>query len=288
MPTWSLRVATIVSGIALLWLTAFTPARRREVEPIKPMLLRPEVARTVFKPALPLIIDLYWLRTINAVGEADTEEKNAALNEYAQLITGLDPKFRIVYWFVAISMPWWRPDRTWVLVKESNQLLRAGLVHFPDDLKMNLLLGYNLITYDKDYIEGAKVFAHAATLQGAPPFAGLIATRLFAQGGSPDTGLELAIAMRDSAADEATRAEFEKRIQDLEIERILQKVDVAIAQYREKNGKVPADVDALRAAGFYDGPTEDPVAGHINIGYDERSHAANQSRRLELYLMKEP
>ncbi len=271
----------VVAGVAAVVATAETPGRR--IEGIRPMLIRPEVVRSWLKPVLPLVIDLYWLRTINAVGDTDSREKQRALYDYGRLITDLDPRFREVYWFVAISLPWRLPDRTWVHVDLANDLLRRGLVQFPNDLKMNLLLGYNLITYDKAYVEAAKVFQHAATLPNAPPFAGLIATRLYAQGGSPELGLELAKAMRDSADDENTRAEFEARVLDLEIEALLQQVDAAIAVHYEKLGRFPATLEEMVQAGTWTGPTTDPLGGRINIGYDNRAHAANQPRRLELY-----
>ncbi|MBL8955306.1 MAG: hypothetical protein JNK82_31320 [Myxococcaceae bacterium] len=247
------------------------------------MLIRPEVARTWLKAALPLVIDLYWLRTINAVGDNDSREKQRALYDYARLITDLDPRFREVYWFVAVSLPWRLRDRSWVHIDLSNDLLRRGLAQYPNDLKMNLLLGYNLITYDKAYVEAARVFQHTATLPRAPPFAGLIATRLYSQGGSPELGIEAARAMRDSAEDEATRAEFEARIADLEIEQLLQKIDAAIGVYKEKFGDYPTTFEELVKSGLWKGPTTDPLGGRLNIGYDHRSHAQSQPRRLELY-----
>jgi hypothetical protein len=288
MTRWISRSLVIALGVGLLFATALTPARRARSLPPRPALVRPEVARSLFKGMLPLLIDVYWLRTINAVGDADTLEKTAALYDYGNLITDLDPKFRIVYWFVGISLPWREPGRPWQLTTESTALLKKGLVQFPDDLKLNLLLGYNLFEFHKNYVEAAKVFQHAATLPGAPPFAGSLATRLYAQGGTPEVGLELALAMRDSATDEKTRAEFDERVKDLQIEIVLHRVDEAVAAYRAQMGTAPASLAVLKDSGFYSGPMVDPWGSALFLDGEGHARSEEQARRLMLFGVPSP
>lgn len=278
-----LPVVTILCGlIALLPLVA--PPRKPPRGPHQEVLLpRQDVLRAVGRGYIQLIADYLWIQLVQTAGRARTAEEYRDLYPYAELITDLDPHFDMVYRFAAGALPTNLGRETWVNTEESTRLLRKGLELFPDDLKMNMLLAYNLSTFDKNYQEAAKAAERAARLPGAPAYLSQLATRLYAQAGSVDAGLALAQSLLDSAEDEATRQLFEQRIRDLELEAELQRVDAAIARFRETFGTTPPDVDTLSWLGLLSEPPRDPQGGGFFIGSDGRAYSTTQQRRLEIF-----
>ncbi|MET0403436.1 MAG: hypothetical protein ABW123_13570 [Cystobacter sp.] len=284
-PPLAAAVTGLCGLLALLLLTA--PPRRPPRGPHQEALLpRSDVLRVAGHGYIQLMADYLWIQLVQTAGRALTAEEYRDLYPYAQLITDLDPMFDMVYRFAAGALPTNLGRENWVNTKESTLLLRKGLRLFPNDLKMNILLAYNLSTFEQDYREAAQVAEKASKLPGAPAYLPQLATRLYAQAGSVDAGLALAQSLRDSAEDEATRQLFEQRIQDLLMEAELQRVDAATARFRDAFGVAPPDVDTLSWLGFLDVPPNDPQGGGFFIGSDGRAYSRSQQRRLEIFKPK--
>jgi hypothetical protein len=276
-------VVTGLCGLIALFLLA-TPPRKPPRGPHQEVLLpRQDVLRLIGRGYIQLIADYLWIQLVQTAGRAVTAEEYRDIYPYADLITNLDPHFDMVYRFAAGALPTNIGRETWVNTAESTRLLRKGLRFFPDDLKMNMLLAYNLSTFEKNYQEAAQVTERAARLPGAPAYLPQLATRLYAQAGEVDAGLALAQSLLDSAEDEPTRQLFEQRIRDLEMEAELRRVDAAIADFRETFGVPPPDVDTLSWLGFLPVPPHDPQGGGFFIGHDGRAYSRTQQRRLEIF-----
>ena len=249
----------------------------------EPLLPRKEVLQVVGRSQLPLFVDYLWIQLIQTTGRAKTAQEYRDIYPYADLITDLDPRFEVVYRFAGTSLPTNLGRETWVNTEESTRLLRKGLALFPDDLRMNMVLSYNLSTFHKQYREAAQVMERAAKLPGAPAYLPALATRLYAQSGEVSAGLALAHTLAESAEDEATRAAFEQRIRDLEMEAELQRVDKAVARFRDDFGVAPADIRTLLWLGYLARPPHDPAGGDFFLGHDERAYSETQRRRLEIF-----
>ncbi|WP_043429521.1 hypothetical protein [Cystobacter fuscus] len=278
-----LPVVTSLCALLALLLLVDPPRKPPRGAHQEVLLPREDVLRAVGRGYIQLIADYLWIQLVQTAGRARTAEEYRDLYPYADLITDLDPHFDMVYRFAAGALPTNLGRETWVNTEESSRLLRKGLELFPDDLKMNMLLAYNLSTFDKNYREAAQVAERASRLPGAPAYLSQLATRLYAQAGSVDAGLALAQSLVDSAEDEATRQLFEQRIRDLELEAELQRVDAAIARFRETFGATPPDVDTLSWLGFLPEPPHDPQGGGFFIGSDGRAYSTTQQRRLEIF-----
>jgi hypothetical protein len=275
-------VVGIVSlgALALLAAPPRKPPRGPHEEPLLP---RKEVLQVVGRSHLPLLVDYLWIQLIQETGRAKTAEEYRDIYPYAELLTDLDPKFGLVYRFAGTALPTNLGREQWVNTQESTRIIRKGLPLFPDDLQLNILLAYNLSTYHREYREAAQVLEHASKLPGAPDYLAPLATRLYAQSGEVDAGMALAVSLAESAQDEETRAAFEQRIQDLKMEAELQRVDKAIATFREHFGVAPPDVPTLLWLGFLPRPPVDPAGGDFYIGHDERAYSETQRRRLEIF-----
>jgi tetratricopeptide (TPR) repeat protein len=261
------------------------PSTSTRPSDLRPVLLRPVVARTLSKPALPMLVTLLWLRSLNAIGQPDSLRKNLALSEYAQLLTDLDPRFLQAYVFLGLNIPY-AEDRVWRGGDLASALFRKGLRRFPTDLRLHLYLGYSLMQHERRYLEAADVFADAARLPDALPFMAALATRLKAHGGDPAEGLALARELARTATDETLKAEMEARANELEVEIQLQRVDRALERFRVETGTdagVPT-LEALMAGGFYDGPAQDVRGGTIYIrDSDGKALSTSLERRVELF-----
>lgn len=272
----------IISLTALVLLAA--PPRKPPRGPHEePLLPRQELLRLAGRGYLQLVADYFWLQIVQSTGRAVAAEEYRDIYPYAELTTDLDPQFGVVYPFAAGALPTNLGRETWVNTEESTKLLRKGLKLFPQDLKMHMLLAYNLSAFHKQYGEAAQVLERASKLPGAPSYLPALATRLYAQSGSVDSGLALARSLADSAEDEETREIFKQRVFDLEIEGELRRVDSAIGRFRQEFGVAPPDIDTLLWLGFLDSPPHDPKGGGFTIGTDERAYSQTQQRRLEVF-----
>lgn len=276
-------LVTGLCGLLLLTLLVAPPRKRPRGPHQEPLLPRQEMLRLVGRGYIQLIADYFWLQLIQTTGAARGADEYRDLYAYADLITDLDPQFRLVYTFAAGVLPTNTGREIWANTAESTLLLRKGLKLFPSDLKMNMLLAYNLSAFHKQYREAAEVVERTAKLPGAPAYLPALATRLYAQSGDVDTGEALALALAESAEDEETRELFLTRVRDLRLERELRRVDAALATFRGVFGASPPDLATLLWLGYLDRPPEDPQGGAFFIGYDGRARSETQQKRMDIF-----
>lgn len=272
----------LVPALVLLAVSSRPPTARARAGDPHPLLLRPGVARTLSKSQFPLLLDVYWLKTLNLIGDKESPEKNRALYDFGRFLTDSDPRFYHAYTYVGLNVPY-PTGRGYVNGELASDLLRRGTQQFPSDMRLHLYLGFNLFYVEKKYIEASAVFKHGATLEAAPPWMAPLATRLLSHGGKPEEALAVAREMYEETTDEALKQELEQRMVDLQVEIDLRPVDVAIASYRERFGIPPFDLAALQKEGLYTGPTTDSLGGTISIGEGGKAMSSSLERRLTLY-----
>lgn len=251
---WNLVV--VVIGVGLIASSGRAPTvSSTSVGELVPV--RPELTRVVMKSFLPLVVDTYWLRAINAVGTVRTESEYRNLAEYGRVLTTLDPEFMHAYWLIGISLPYNRGREQWVNGDLAIDLLQRAATRFPGALRIHLLLGYSLMTFTTRFVDAARAFEHASKLPGAPPYAGPLATRLYLKGDQYETALALAESMRDNAVWPEERAKFQERVDELLDERELRRIDAAATEFRRWSGRPPASVAELVSAGLLAPPSDE-------------------------------
>lgn len=269
-------------GLLILAATLQPPPRQANRAELNPLVLRPTVARTLGKAVLPLLLDAYWLRTLNAIGLADSAEKNRALYEYGAVLTELDPRFYTAYTYVGLNVPFQKLRNVWVNADLSGQLLEAGTRQFPDDIRMSLYLGFNRFHFERRFKDASEVFLHLSKIPGAPDFAAPLAARLLSHGGEAREALALTEEILASTTDEDSRAELEQRRGELLVEVVLQDVDEQIAAFTARHGRTPSSIDELRGDDFVV-PMVDPAGGTIRIDESGKASSSSLDRRVELY-----
>lgn len=271
-------------GLGLMAAGYRVPDAKLRESDFRPVLLRPVVARTLSRPVLPMLVDVLWLRTLNAIGQRDSSDKNRGLYEYGVALTDIDPRFYEVYKFVGLNVPFASARNTWVNAWESSEMFRRGLrtEYYKQDLKLHVYLGFNLFHRERKFIEASDVFVAASRLPDALDYFAPLAVRLRAHGGSPEEGIAITRRLLEDERDEEVRAMLEARLGDLAVEVVLQRVDRAASAFRERQGREATTLDELRATGLYEGGDLDPLDGRITLK-DGKATSTSITRRLEIY-----
>ncbi|MHB8876193.1 MAG: hypothetical protein ACYC8T_21085 [Myxococcaceae bacterium] len=258
-----------------------SPPRIRREEHSAPLLPRPELLKVIGAGYLNLVADYYWIQCVHSVGEARTASGYLDVYYYAELATTLDPDFDVIYRVAGNAIPHNLGRETWVNTKESTAILEKGLMRFPDEVRLRIPLSFNYSYFHRDYARAGEVLEKAVKLPGAPKYLGALLTRLYAKGGRMDSALLLARSMFESEQDPDMKAMYQKRIVELESERVLQHVDKAVASSRDRTGTLPASVAQLIAEGYLTEVPVDPLGGEVFID-DEGVARTTAGRRMEV------
>lgn len=277
------KTVVVVGALVLLVLTARPPSPNLHQQDFQPLLLRPAFAQTISKPFLPMLVEVLWLRALNAIGLKDSEQKNRALHEYGVVITELDPRFRLAYEFIGLNIPFAVARNTFSGGDLSADMFERGLRAFPTDLKLHLYLGFSLFHHQRKFSQAADVFYRAARLPDALPYMAALATRLKAHNGGAEDALSMTRELLASATDEGIRAELEQRVGEMEVEVVLQRVDRAASAYFAEFGRQPQSLVELVERKFYDGALLDPQGGLISIDPQGRATSTSLKRRMEIF-----
>jgi hypothetical protein len=283
VPLRPVLLVPAVVAVALLSAPPAPPVRHQQA----PVLPRPEALRWLFASHRHLVTDLYWLRTTYQTGIARTEEEYRDVASYVELVTDLDPKFRYAYVFGTVIVPFNRGREQWMNTAESTRIAEKGLRQFPDDVYLGMLLAYNLAYFHHEYRRAADLLARTAGLPGAPGYLAPLATRLYAMGDSFDAAVALADLMGSETTDPQTREFFERRKQEILLEKTLREIDEAAARYREAQGRPPTTVVELLGSGYLRTFPIDPLGGTISIDAKGRARSSSTEARLRTFLPKD-
>ncbi len=207
-----------------------------------------------------VVADLFWLRTVYYVG--DDEVTRAGYPDafrLANLVTDIDPQFASAYVIMnsVLAVLRQRPD-------ESLALLDKGVRENPDHWRLRFLRGFTLF-FDLDDHARAADDMRAAFELGGPKYLQLLAARLYAQGGAPETALAFVEARLAEEGEPKARARLLARRRDLLIERDLAAIQRALDAWPHAEKRAPRDVAELVRAGLLAAEPRDPDGGAYEI-----------------------
>lgn len=273
------HLSAAVLGVALVATQARPPVVIRRESDLRPLLLRPGVVSLLAKSQRPLLVDLLWLRTLNAIGEPDSERKNRALYDYAVFLSDVDPRLYQAYAYIGINVPS-RRGRGWVNADLADDLFGRGLKQFPTDLRLMLFRAGNYYLGLRDFVRASDTYLAASRLPDAPHYLAPLAVRLRAHQ-DPRGAIEFTTALLAQTIDADVRKDLEQKLHDLQVEEQLQEIDRAIAAYQSKWGQRPARIEDLRMAGF-DIPATDIYGGELRIK-DGSAYSSSLEKRVKLF-----
>ncbi len=222
--------------------------------------------------------DLFWLRTTNYIGdERSAEAGYPGAARLGELVTDIDPHFKTPYSVMNSVLT--------VLSRQPEAaiaLLEKGILYI-DWWKLHFLLGYNYLFETKEYEKAAEQMQLAASKPGSPPYLGLLAARLYAQAGDPETAMVFVRARIANAATEEEKAGLIRRYRDLWVTRDLRIIDAAIQAYEQSHAEKPADVPSLVQAGLLQSEPRDP-SGNPYLIRDGAAATSMEYEELEVHI----
>jgi tetratricopeptide (TPR) repeat protein len=225
-------IAAIAIAMTAFVHSALEPTR--EAGPQQIFLPDPAHAKIASLGFDTVIADYYWLQALQLVGgdKGDTRRHAGTIGEMVDLITTLDPWVEHPYRFAAV----WLTDSP-ESVRTANRLLERGIAHHPDDWRNHYHLGFNRFFYLEDNAQAADAFEAAMALEGAPRYLGALVARLRMNAGGLEMAAGFLVELAQDAADELTRAEYLKALDEIETERRARALDAAREAYRRRKGE---------------------------------------------------
>ncbi|HXK25852.1 MAG TPA: hypothetical protein VMS55_24500 [Myxococcota bacterium] len=222
-----------------------------------------------------LAADLFYIRTIYYVGdEVSSKAGWPDAERLANLVVDTDPHFDSAYVVMASVLNGLRkdPDAAIRLLEKGAAVSSYWRIHF--------LLGFQYFMETGDYARGAECLQRAFTL-GGPPYLQFLVSRLYTSAGDPTTAMQFIGLRLKSEENPEVRAQLEKRLADIWINRDLALIDAASAKYREAKHMTPKSVRDLLAAGLLPAMPRDPKGGEYTL-VEGTAHTDLPYEKLEL------
>jgi len=203
------------------------------------------------------------------------------LDEYDRLsgllstVVRFDPRFMVPYLLGGIVLGD-SPDHAGAALG----LLARGEGQFPSEWRFPFYAGYIHYFSLGNPEEGGMAILRAARIPGSPPHFPLLASRMLSEGNRPDTALAFLREMTDRETDPRRKASLEERIRRVTVERDLQLLEGAVADYTSRVGAHPGELADLVRLGVLAKIPEEPYGGRylLTTGGRVRSDRAPQGR----------
>jgi hypothetical protein len=198
-----------------------------------------------------LVADVYWMRAVVYYGgkrreSAAREDAGAApdtnfdlLYPLLDLVTTLDPQFKVAYRFGAIFLTEaypagpGRPDLAITLLQRGIERDNARWEYMHD-------IGFVHYWWLKDYAKAAEWFRRAGDQPGAPSWLAPLAATTLAEGGERSSARLLWTQLHNSDIAWLKR-NAELRLQQLDAMDQIDELNGRIAEFKARQGKAPSD-----------------------------------------------
>jgi hypothetical protein len=225
-----------------------------------------------------LVADWYWVKGLQYFTDPARAQHNYRnLGDILDVVVGVDPDFEYAYRFAGVSIPFDTGRMRFANTDRAIGFLQRGVARFPQNWQLHFNLGFYLLNFRDDRIGAGEEFAAASKIPGSPPYLKGFATRLFTAGGDLDRALVFARTMLESSTDPDERAQLHQRIQNVELEGILRRLEGDSRRFKEEKGRWPSTPQELHDA--YGTPPGPPGITLV----DGVAHAPPGRERMIIY-----
>ena len=179
-----------------------------------------------------------------------------SLSDLLSTVIRFDPRFTVPYLLGGIVLGD-SPNHAGAAL----DLLARGERQFPSDWLLPFYTGYVQYFSLGNPEEGGNALLRAALIPGSPGYLPLLASRMLSEGHRPTTALAFLQRMTERETDPRRKAFLEERIRRVIVERDLQFLEGAIAEYTERTGVHPHKLGDLVRAGVVARIPEEPYGG---------------------------
>ena len=230
-----------------------------------------------------LVADVYWMRTVIYFGgqrRATGAMKFDQLFPLLDLVTSLDPDFRMAYRFGAIFLAEeypggaGRPD-------QAVQLLHKGMDHAPQRWEYLQDIGFVHYWWMRDYERAAEWFKKAGEIPGSATWLGALAATTLAEGGNRQSSRQLWTELRDTTDVDWLKANAGHRLQQLDAMDSIDALNRITEDFAKRRGRPPASWQEVAAEQRWRGiPADgsgvpfalDPTTGRVSLGPNSALH----------------
>lgn len=212
-----------------------------------------------------LVSDLYWLATVQYIGEPRADQRGwEKLYPLVDLVTDLDPRHGYAYQTAGIVLS--AAGR----LDESDAILKKGMEKGPDWWSYPYYISFNHWFYLGDYATGARYAEIAARTPGASPNISHLAVSLASKTGTPEQAIALLLELRANVKDEVTAGRLDEQLKLAVLERDAQALERVAAAYTERTGLPLGSLETLVVSGLVAAIPPDPFGGHYEWHPDEK------------------
>ena len=198
-------------------------------------------ARLVALGHRTFLSDVYWLATVQYIGEPAAEQRGwDKLLPLVELVTDLDPRHGYAYQTAGIVLS--SAGR----LDESDSILKKGMAKGPAYWSFPYYLAFNSWFYRGDFASAAKFAEIAARTPGASANISHLAVSLASKSGTPEDAIVLLQELRATVRDDATAARLDEQLKLATLERDAQALERAAARFRAERGRPMTSLLELR------------------------------------------
>jgi hypothetical protein len=224
-----------------------------------------------------LLSDLYWLSTVQYIGEPRGEQRGFdKLFPLVDLVTDLDPRHGYAYQTAGIFLS--AAGR----IDESNRILRKGIEKGPPRWTFPYYLSFNHWFYRGDLETGAHYARIAAKMPGASPNVSHLAVSLSSKSGTPEDAITLLEGLRGTVQDEVTAERLDEQLKLAVLERDAQALERAAERFTQSEGRAPFSLAELAIKGYVPELPTDPFGGSYVLASDGRVRSSANPFRFQL------
>lgn len=232
-----------------------------------------------------LLADIYWTRAVQYYGGhvQDPTPTFPLLWPLLDITTTLDPKLVQAYHFGAIflaepSVGANRPDL-------AVRLVQRGVAANPTVWGLYGDLGFLYYWHLHDYKDAAAAYLAGANKAAGPAWMKIMAARMLREGGSIETSRMIWSQIYTSNANAKIRQLALENLRGLKAEEDEQEIESLAEKYRQRFGRFPESMAALRDAGYIRGVPVDPAGYPYVLG---PAGKASLDPRSPVIIPKEP
>jgi hypothetical protein len=208
----------------------------------------PSLARRLSLGFDALVADVYWMRAVIYYGGQRLAEggdrRYEQLWPLLDLVTGLDPRFRVAYRFGAIFLTEGYPSGP-ARPDLAIRLLQKGLAYDPARWEYVHDIGFVHYWWLHDYQQAAAWFEKAGQVPGAPEWLPSMAATTLAMGGNRQSSRALWTRLLDSSDTAWIRRAAERSLAQLDALDVVDQLNAVAGRFAAREGRAAATWDDL-------------------------------------------
>jgi hypothetical protein len=207
-----------------------------------------------------IVSDVYWIRAVIYYGgrrSAETRRTYDQLFPLLDLVTSLDPQFKVAYRFGALFLSEpppggpGRPDQAIALLERGAE--RDGDWEYYEDI------GFVHYWWKHDYVSAAEWFKKAASRPGAPTWLTALAATTLAVGGSRESSRQLWTELLNNADASYIQGQAKHRLLQLDAMDAIDQLAATLQRFKDREGRMPRTWQELVTSERLPGIPVDPA-----------------------------